>query len=61
MPNSNELENLRRKHADVLDNPAVNSIVNWQEPVLGDGAPPPTPEQYTKTAKACLKVLLGKR
>jgi|GEM_PF-3022657 len=60
MSDSDELKNLREKYADVL-NPAVDHIVNWPEPILGDGAPLPTPEQYTKTAKKCLKVLLDKR
>lgn len=56
---SDELENLRKKHADVL-NPAVDHIVNWPEPILGDGAPPPTPEQFTRTMKMSLEILLDK-
>ncbi|MFZ2310053.1 MAG: hypothetical protein WAW11_00725, partial [Patescibacteria group bacterium] len=51
----NELENLEKKHADVL-NPAVDHIVNWQEPMLGNGGPPPTEEEFQERFKKSLKI-----
>ena len=57
MSDSDELKNLREKHADVLNNPAVDSIVNWQEPILGDERPLPTTEQMRKS----FKIFLDKR
>jgi hypothetical protein len=55
MPDSDELKDLREKHADVL-NPAVDSIVHWQEPMLGDGGPPPTEEKFQESFKKSLKI-----
>jgi hypothetical protein len=55
MVEPNESENLEKKHADVL-NPAVDNIVHWQEPMLGDGGPPPTEEEFQERFKKSLKI-----
>ena len=53
------LEGLKKKHADVFDNPAVQRIATWREPILGDGLPPvPTDIELSKRA---LLILLSKR
>lgn len=53
------LEELKEKHADVFNNPAVQKIANWREPILGDGLPPGPIDN--ESSKRALLILLGKR
>lgn len=58
MNDPNELKGLREKHADVFSNQTVDNVVNWREPILGDGRP--ETQKSKKDFKKIVKILADK-